>query len=145
MEYSSFLCTLESCQGCWCRVVFALDPHQIWIPSDWYMLLRNLISLVCWDYGSRLGHLCCWTYDCCSRLFRGCVFSASCLTSGNIRICRTSPTRDGNVLWFLVLYHGCSCSADNRMYALLHLTDKTTSAIDDAALLDDMFVSVSIS
>ena len=73
------------------------------------------------------------------------VSSASCLTSGNIRICRTSPTRDGNVLWFLVFYHGCSCSADNRMYALLHLTDKTTSAIDDAALLDDVFVSVSIS
>ena len=31
------------------------------------------------------------------------------------------------------------------MYALLHLTDKTTSAIDDAALLDDVIVSVSIS
>ena len=73
------------------------------------------------------------------------VSSASCLTSGNIRICRTSPTRDGNVLWFLVFYHGRSCSAGNWMYALLHLTDKTTSAIDDAALLDDVFVSVSIS
>ena len=75
----------------------------------------------------------------------GAISLASWLTSGDIRICRTSPTRDGNVLWFLIFYHGCSCSADNWMYALLYLTDKTTSAIDDAALLDDMFVSVSIS
>ena len=68
--------------------------------------------------------------------------SASCLTSGNIRICRTSPTRDGNVLRFLVFYHGRSRSANNWMYALLHLTDKTSSAINDVALLDGMFVSV---
>ena len=73
------------------------------------------------------------------------VSSASWLTSGDLRICRTSPTRNGNVLRLLIFYHGCSCSADSRMYALLHLTDKATSAIDDAALLDDMFVSVSIS
>ena len=73
------------------------------------------------------------------------VSSASCLTSGNIRICRTSSTRDGNVLRFLVLYHGRSRSADNWMYALLRLTDKTSSAIDDVALLDGIFVSVSIS
>ena len=71
--------------------------------------------------------------------------SASCLASGDIRICRTSSTRDGNVLRFLVLYHGCSRSTDNGMYALLRLTDKTSSAIDDVALLDGMFVSVSIS
>ena len=70
------------------------------------------------------------------------VSSASCLTSGNVRICRTSSARDGNVLRLLVFHHGRSRSTDNWMYTLLHLTDKTPSAIDDVALLDSMFVLV---
>ena len=38
------------------------------------MLIRHLISLACWDYCSRLGHLYYWAFDCCSRLCCGCHF-----------------------------------------------------------------------
>ena len=72
----------------------------------------------------------------------GSVSTTSCLASSNVGICGTSPTRDGDVLLFLVLHHGGCCSTDNWMYLLFHLADKTSSAIDVVALLDSMFVLV---
>ena len=72
----------------------------------------------------------------------GAVSTTSRLTSIDIRIFRTPSTRDGDVLWFLVLHHGNSCFTDSWMYTLLHLTNKTPLVIDDVALLDSMFVLV---
>ena len=63
------------------------------------------------------------------------------LTAGDVRICGSSAARDADILW-LVLYHCCSCSTTKWMYALLHLANKTSSAIDVAALLDGMFVII---
>ena len=72
----------------------------------------------------------------------GAISTAFYLTSGDVRVCGAASTRDGDVLWFLVLYHDNYCSTDNWMYSLLHLADKTSSAIDVVALLDSMFVLV---
>ena len=105
------------------------------------MLLRKLIFSPCWDYGFRLSHLCCWTFDYYYRLCRGCCFHGLVLAD---------HWWYQNTWIFLHLwrYYSLACSwpwlmlYQQRDVCAPLLTDKNSSAIDAVALLDIVFVSV---
>ena len=140
-EYSSCLCMLGPCRGCYCRVTFVLSQYQIKLLLVPHMLLQNLISLPPWNYGSRLGHLCCWAFNCYYRFCRGYRFHG--LLADHwwyqsrwtfIHLGRWYSLACSRP-WLLLLYWQLDVHAP-------HLTDKTSSAINAVALLDGMFILI---
>ena len=138
--YSSYPHMLGFCQGCCYRVTFVLSRYRIYLLLILHMLLWNLTSWPCWDYGCRLDQLCCWFFGCCCRFCRSCRLHDLVLADPwwcqSMWIFRHSErwySLACSLPWMLLLY----CPLDVRTP---YLTNKTSSAIDVVALLDELFV-----
>ena len=141
-EYSSYPRMLESCQGYCYRVTFVLNQYWIYSLLILHMLLRNLTSWPCWDYGCCLDHLCCWFFGCCYHLYRGCHFRDLVLADHwwcqNMWIfCHLGRwySLACSLPWLLLIYRQLDVHTP-------HLTNKTSSAIDVVALLDWLFIMI---